>query len=100
MNAEETRQHGAGAPGVCSSPSASLSTNATAFCIASLIGAAGHSAHVGHAGIDSANNGHNGDDGPATREQEASSSDSEEDGSESKITSEVSSIISFCSCID
>ena len=76
MDAEDTMQNEAGA-------TASLSTNATAFCIASLIGA---------------RNGGECDDGPppTTTEQDATISDSDDDddggGSESKMTSEV-----FCS---
>ena len=61
MDAEETRQDAAG----------ELSTNATAFCIASLLG--------------------DGDDGPLTTGQDPgtsdSAADSDDDDSETKITS-------------
>jgi len=71
MDTEDTMQNEAGA-------TASLSTNATAFCIASLIGA---------------RNGSGCADGPppTTTEQDASVSDSDDDddGNESKMTSEV-----------
>ena len=73
MDAEDTTQDEAGAT------ASSLSMNATAFCIASLIGAGDC------------------DDGPppppptTTTEQDTSISDSEDDdGNESKMTSEVS----------
>ena len=63
--------------GALSPTSASLSTNATAFCIASLIGASDRG---------------DGDDGLPRREQDASIKDSDDDGNEFKITSEVSYI--------
>ena len=70
MDAEEMMHDGTGA---------SLSTNATAFCIASLIGAGDRE---------------DGDEGPLTTEQNAGVSDrgadSDDDGNESNITSKVS----------
>jgi len=79
MDEEETTRDETGA--------LSLSTNATAFCIASLIGAGDR--HDGD--VDR----HDGNAGPVTTESETgysdSAADSDDDGNESQITSEVAS---------